>query len=219
MRSRHVCSVLLGIASVAWAFAMSGMAADEPRDKETPDQRFEKLLTAARKAPEKANWKELRAAFSKTTHYHPHSMEVTRKLEEIARSIGRGETKESETVLVGLVERERFMRLDSLAMLMMLYEKTGQTKKAEEYKKLVNGILGVLQEPEAGKSFKKPIQILFIQEEYFVTFQMPLKEQGLVIQEGHWFDVLEMKTEGDKPARKFYFDVNLTRNARSILGP
>ncbi|MHB1560751.1 MAG: hypothetical protein ACYC61_25130 [Isosphaeraceae bacterium] len=219
MRSTPVCFILLGIASAAWAFTITGMASDEPGKAETPDQRFEKLLTAARKAPEKANWKELRAAFSKTRHYQPHSIDVTRKLEEVARSIGRGEIRSSEAALLALIERERFMRLDSLAMLMMLYEKTGQPKKAEEYRKWVDGILGVLQAPEAGTSFAKPIQILFIQEESFVTFRMPVKEQGLVIRDGHWFDVLELKADGDRPARKVYFDVDLTRNARSILEP
>ena len=193
-------------------------ASDDSNDKETPDQRFEKLLAAAMKAPEKANWKELREAFSRTTHYHPYNIDVTEKLRKIAQSIGRGQTKESESALLGLLERERFMRLDTLAMLVMLYEKTDQPKKAEKYKKLLDGILGVLKDAEAGTGFEKPIQILFIEEEYLVTFNMPVRKQSLVVKDGHRFDVLEIESDGDKPAKQVYFDIDLTRNARSILG-
>jgi Domain of unknown function (DUF4919) len=218
MSSSHVRFVLVGVASVVWASTVSAWASDDSKDKEMPDQRFEKLLAAAMKAPEKANWKELREAFSRTTHYHPYSIDVTEKLREVAQSIGRGQTKEGEAVLLGLLERERFMRLDTLAMLVMLYEKTDQPKKAEKYKKLLDGILEVLKFPEAGTSFEKPIQVLFIEEEYLVTFNMPVGKQRLVVKDGHRFDVLELEADGDKPAKQVYFDIDLIQNARSILG-
>ena len=153
-------------------------ALDDPKTKQTPDQRFEKLLADAMNAPEKADWKSLREAFSRTTHYHPYSIEVDEKLKEIAKSIGRGETKESEAALLKLIEQDRFMRFDTLAMLLMLYERTDLPEKAEKYKKLLDSILKVLEYPKAGTSFENPIPILFIQEEYLVTTNMPIKGQS-----------------------------------------
>ena len=190
---------------------------DDIKDKRTLDQRFEKLLADAMKAPEKAGWKPLREAFSRTSHYHPYSIEVDEKLKEIAKAIGRGELKESEAALTKLVERDRFMRFDSMAMLMMLYEKMGQPEKAEKYKKLLDRILEILTYPKNGTSFENPIQILFVQEEYLVTTNMPIKGQGLAINKGHRFDVFELEADGDQPGKNVYFNIDLIQNAKRIL--
>jgi hypothetical protein len=44
--------------------------------QESADERFEKLLAAALKEPEKANWKEVRQAFSRTSTYADGAGEV-----------------------------------------------------------------------------------------------------------------------------------------------
>ncbi len=217
MESTFISLTLIGVAFLGSTLAVTARASDDPGTKETPDRRFEKLLADAMKDPEKADWKPLREAFSRTSHYKPYSTEVTEKLQEIARSIGRGESKESEAALLKLLEQERFMRFDSVAMLTMLYEKTDRPEKAEKYKKLLHGILGVLNYPKAGTSFENPITVLFIQEEYLVATNMPVESQGLVINKTHRFDVLEIATKGDEPVKKIYFDIDLLRNAKSIL--
>ncbi len=217
MRSHPVAFVLVGVACLAWVPDTAVGATDEPKGKESPDVRFEKLLDGAMKAPEKANWRELREAFSRTTHYQPYSIDVTQKLEKIAGSIGRGETKASEAALLKLVEQERFMRLDTLGMMLRLYEKTGEPGKAEKYEKILEGILGVLKYPKEGTSFENPIQVLFIDEEYIVAVNMPVKKQALVVKNGHRYDLLEIKAQGDEPGKKLYFNIDLLGNARSIF--
>ena len=217
MKSHPVAFVLVGVACLSWVPDMAIGATDEPKGKQSPDVRFEKLLDGAMKAPEKANWRQLREAFSRTTHYQPYSIDVTQKLEEIAGSIGRGETKESEVALLKLLEQERFMRLDTLGMMLRLYEKTGEPKKAEKYEKILEGILGVLKYPDEGTSFDKPIQVLFIQEEYLVAIHLPIKKQALVVRNGHRYDVLEIKARGVEPGKKLYFNIDLISNARPIF--
>jgi len=217
MNSKSVRIVFISVVCLAYTFAVTATALDDPKNNVTPDQLFEKLFAQVIKAPEKAHWKSLREAFSKTTHYQPYSVEVDEKLTEIRASIGRGEAKESEAALLKLLERERFMRFDTLAMLLMLYEKTHEAEKAEKYQKLLDGILEVLKYPRAGTSFENPIQILFIQEEYLVTINMPIKEQGLAINKGHRFDVFELVADVGKQGEKVYFNIDLTRNAKSIL--
>jgi hypothetical protein len=217
MKSHPVAFVLVGVACLVWITEVVAGATDEPKGKESPDARFEKLLDGAMKAPEKANWRELREAFSRTTHYQPYSIDATQKLEEIAGSIGRVETKESEAALLKLLEQERFMRLDTLGMMLRLYEKTGEPEKAKKYEKMLEGILGVLKYPKEGTSFENPIQVLFIQEEYLVAVNMPVKKQALVVKNGHRYDVLEIKAQGDEPGKKLYFNIDLLGNTRSIF--
>jgi hypothetical protein len=217
MKSKSIRLILVCVVCLDWTVAVTATVFDDPKNNVTPDQLFEKLFAAVMKVPEKADWKSLREAFSKTTHYQPYNTEVHDKLTEIRASIGRGETKESEAALLKLLERERFMRFDTLALLMMLYEKTHEAEKAEKYKKSLDGILEVLKYPRAGTSFDNSIQILFIEEEYLVTIDMPINGQGLVINKGHRFDVFELKAVHGKQGKKVYFNIDLTRNAKSIL--
>jgi len=211
-RLQFVAVCLLILASRATA--TRGFAADDT-PKETADQRFEKLQAEAMKEPEKADWKALREAFAETSQYQPYSIEVDEKLKGIAKAIGRGETRESEAALLKLLERDRHMRFDTVAMLMMLYQRTDQPEKAEKYKKILDGILGVLKFPKAGTSFANPIEVLFIQEEYLVTTNMPIAGRETVGHDGHRFDVFEIEADGDKPAWKVFFNIDLPRKALS----
>ena len=191
----------------------AGTAAAPPPAREAADRKFEGLLAAARADPGKADWKALRRAFSETSHYDPYGVEVEDRLREIAMAIGRGEFKPSEAALLKLADREGSMRIDTLAMLMMLYERTDQPEKAATYRKLVGGILGVLEAPKAGARFEDAIEVLFIAEEYLVAHNLPIESQSLVVREGHRFDVLAIKADGERPARNLYFNVDLLRNA------
>jgi hypothetical protein len=180
--------------------------------QETSDQRYERLLAVALKEPDKANWKELRRAFSKTSHYDPYNIDVDEKLKEVAQSIGRGEFQKSEKELLKLVDHDRYMRFDSVAMLMMLYDKMEQPEESKKYRKIIDGILGVLEYPKAGVSIENPIEVLFVQEEYLVATNMHIKEQALLSKDGHRYDVLTTEAVGDKPERKLYFNIDLLRN-------
>jgi len=205
-----------GIVILCAVLALSGPApapaADPPAGKGA-DERFERLLTAARKDPERADWKALRRAFAETSRYAPYNIDVDEKLKAIAAAIDRGEWKESEAPLLNLIERERFMRIHALGLLVMLYENREDREKAATYGKLLDAIHGVLDYPKAGVSFKNPIEVLFIQEEYLVTAGMPVKGQALAIKDGHRFDILTIKADDDQPERKVYFNVDLPRKA------
>ncbi len=205
--------VMLGLL----ALGMAGMAPDDPPAGGGPDSKFETLLAEARKDPEKADWTVLRRAFAETSHYNPYDIAVDQQLKKISQAIGRGEVEESEAALLKLLERDRFMRFDTLAMMMMLHERTGQEEKAKPYRKLLEGLLNLLQDPKAGVSFEKPIEVLFIQEEYLVTTNLTAKRRGLISHEGHKFDVFDVEAEGDQPARAIYFNVDLPQKSLTRL--
>jgi hypothetical protein len=202
-------STVFSFTVFAWAFSGITGIALETRAEDTPDQRFEKLLAVALKDPEKAKWKELRRAFADTGFYHPYDNDVVEKLREISESIGSGKLKESETALLKLVEQDRFMRFDSLAMLMKLYDKMDQPEKVKKYKSLVDGLTSPLEYPKAGVSFENPIEVLFIQEENLVAEGMQVILQGSLVKNGHHYDILTVTVEGDKPDRQIYFNIDL----------
>jgi hypothetical protein len=214
--SRSLFALAILACAAAW-LAPTARAMGDPPTSETPDQRFEKLLATALKDPGKADWKTLRRAFARTTRYQPYNIEVTRKLREIFQGMERGEFKKSEADLLGLVERERYMRIDTLAMLMMLYEQTEQPEKAEKFRKLVDGMTGVLDYPKAGVSLEKPIEVLFVEEEYLVTTNMHVIGQALTIHNGHRYDLLMIGESGSEPAKTIYFDIELLKNGGAKL--
>jgi hypothetical protein len=207
--------VAIAFAVLIFIWQTVGLARAASEAQETPDQAFERLLDAAMKSPQKANWKELRQAFAKTTHYAPYSIDVDEKLRGFAKDLSLGKFKESEAGLIKLVERDRFMRFDSLSLLLMVYEKLEQPEKAKKYKAILGGIFGVLQYPKAGVSFENPIEVLYVQEEYLVTRNMPKEGQALAINDGHRYDIITIKENDGIPELQIYFNIDLLQNARS----
>ena len=190
-----------------------GVMADDP----TPEQRFEKLLEVARAEPSKADWKEVRHAFTGTKHYKPYFSDVPDKLKLTLPMIKRGETKEAEAELIRLIEQERFMRIRPMILLNSLYIKENQPEKGQKYRDCLDGIIRTMIFPDAATSFDKAIEVLYIDEEYFVASGADLVEQGVVEEKGHHYDVLTLKPDADKPERKLYFNIDLLWAANPML--
>ena len=128
-------------------------------------------------------------------------------------AIGRGEFEPSEAALLKLLDRERSMRFETLAMMMMLCDKSGQPEKAAKYRKLLEPTLKILFDQKLGVSYDQPIEVLFIEEEYLVTAKLPAKRKGLMTHEGRRFDVFAIEAQGDQPARDLYFNVDLPQKS------
>jgi hypothetical protein len=114
-------------------------------------------------------------------------------------------------MLVRLMERERFMRLDGHAVAIALYEKLGDSEKARKHRTFLEGLSSALFAPGAGKTFEKPIEVLFIDEEYLFlgSLGLRMKQQSLTERNGHKFDVLTTRAKGNEPELEFYFDIDL----------
>jgi hypothetical protein len=211
---RSVAGWLLG---VALAIGSATQAQDEPAQTQTPDQRFEARLADAQRDPEKADWVALRHAFAETTHYNPYNFGYRDELGKIGRLIEDGKLDEAEADLTKLLERERFMRLDAQTLAAMLYDKKGDKEKAQEHRRVAEAISETLFVPGRGESFEKPIEVLFIEEEYLVLGTLGLRpeSQALARNDEHWFDVFTIAAQGEKPERKFYFNIDRPRAALS----
>jgi hypothetical protein len=193
------------------------LAADDAPGKKQDDQRFEALLAAAKKDPEKADWKMLRHAFAKTSRYKPYNFMWKGEVEKLRKDVEGDDAKGTETTLKTLLDREGFMRLELHALAFAFYEKTGQAEKALLHKKFIDGFRSVIFVPGRGLSLEKSIEVLFMEEEYMVlrSLDVRVKKQGLVKHEGHWFDVFTPEAGKDEPAEPLYFNIDLPYNVLS----
>ncbi len=179
-------------------------------------ERFETLLKAARETPEKADWKEVRQAFTRTSLYTPYSTDVTDKLKTLLATIRGGDLQGPEAELITLIEQERFMRINAMIVLVNLYTKRGEPEKATKYRAIIDGIITTMVFPDAGTSYEKAIEVLYIPEEYFIASGAKVAKQGVQSHEGHRYDVLTLAPTADKPERELFFNIDLMWAANPI---
>jgi hypothetical protein len=206
-------SIALAVFFIAgWSTpANFALAGDDDEASKALDQKFEKLLVAAQKDPKKADWNALRHAFAETTHYQPYNSSWRQDISKVAKNLHDGKLKEAEAGLTKLLERERFMRVDAHAVALALYEKTGDSEKARRHKDFLEGLSAAIFVPGHGTSFEKPIEVLFVEEEYTVLGAMgcKMKQQALSERDGHRFDVLTTQAKPGEPERQFFFNIDM----------
>ena len=110
---------------------------------------------------------------------------------------------------------EHSMRIDGHAIAGVLYEQMGDSEKARKHKAFFEGIHSTLFAPDLGNSFEKPIEVLFVDEEYGVLSGMKLKvkSQSLSEHNGHRFDVLTTHAQPGQPERVLYFNIDMPWNS------
>jgi hypothetical protein len=123
--------------------------------------------------------------------------------------------KEAEAALVRLLEREGLMRIDGHALAIALYEKLGETDKARKHRLFLEGLSSTVFIPGHCTSFEKPIEVLFVEEEYLLlsSLGLKMKQQALSEHNGHRFDVITTIADGADPEREFFFNIDLPWNA------
>jgi hypothetical protein len=132
-------------------------------------------------------------------------------MSKVGKDIHEGNFKVAEAELVKLLERERFMRIDGHAMALALYEKMGESEKARTHRDFLEGLSAAVFVPGHGMSIEKPIEVLFMDEEYALIGAMGLKmkQQALMERDGHRFDVLTTAANRGEPERQFYFNIDM----------
>jgi Domain of unknown function (DUF4919) len=207
-----LAALLIAEPSATPAVAQSG---DDEKAAKALDQKFEKLLSAAQKDPRNADWNALRHAFAETSHYQPYNATWRQEIGKVARNLHDGKLKEAEAALTRLLEREGFMRIDAHAIAVALYDKTGDSQKARQHKAFLEGLSAAVFAPGHGTSFEKPIDVLFIEEEYALVAAMgcKMKQQALSERDGHRFDVLTTEAKPGMPERQLYFKIDMPWNS------
>lgn len=208
---------MLAIVSLASSTIARGQQEDKPNA--AADRAFEALLADARKDPEKADWVALRHAFAKTSHYNPYNIDWRKELADVRKDIADEKLEQAAASLETLLERERFMRLDALALAVTVHDRLGQKDKLQQYQPLLEGFSSALFVPDHGVSFEKPIEVLFIEEEYIVLAALELKptKQMLAHEKDHWFDLFTLEPEDGQKEGRIYFNIDMPHNFLSTM--
>lgn len=197
------------------------VAAGDPAPADA-DKEFDTMLAAAKAAPEKADWFKLRRAFTETTRYQPYNASWREELNKIRTELKAENPKGAEAALDKLMEREGYMRLDGHGLASAHYSRTGQKEKEMFHRQFAEGIASTLFVPGTGRSFEKPIVVLFVDEEYLFLSSLKLKAKrtGLFSHEGSKFDVFEVAAQDGGEPDKYYFNVDLPQKslARMLEG-
>jgi hypothetical protein len=212
MIAHRILLVTVCVVAALWnSRASSQLPPRNEATQKSPDQQFEDLLARALKGPAVTDWKALRTAFAATSHYRPYNGQWREEIAKVQSEIAKGDVKSAEAMLVKLLERERFMRLDGHAIALALYEKTGESDKASKHRAFLEGLAGAVFKPGAGKSIEQPIEVLFIEEEYVLVGSLGLrvKRQAVAEHNGHRFDVLTTQAKEGQPEIDFFFNIDL----------
>jgi hypothetical protein len=188
---------------------------DDDKASKALDRKFDTLLIAAQKDPKKADWMALRHAFAETSYYQPYDTAWRDGIVTIAKNMQDGNLKAAETALVKVIEGEHSMRMEGHAFAIALYEKMGDSEKARKHKDFLEGVSSTVFAPDRGTSFEKPIEVLFVDEEYTVlrAMKMKIKSQALSEHNGHRFDILTTHAERGQPERVLYFNIDMPWNS------
>jgi len=216
MQTTRLSIALLGILLAGWSTTpANAQTAKDDEAAKARDYKFDALLAAAQKDPRKADWKAVRRAFSETSHYHPYDSSWRDDIVKVIEKMKEGKLKDAETALVELIGRERSMRIDGHALAVSLYEKMGDSEKARKHKELFESLSIAVFAPGNGTSFEKPIEVLFLEEEYSAISSMRLavKQQALSERNGHRFDILTTRARAGQPERMFYFNIDMPWNS------
>src|SRR4051794_5873216 len=207
------------LVSVTHALLLGGLAhllvAAQDPPAEDADKQFDRMLAAVKENLEKADWLKLRHAFAETTRYQPYNAKWREELNKVRVELKGEDPKAAEAALAKLIEREGYMRLDAHGLASAHYRRTGQKAKEAFHTHFARGIASTIYVPGTGMSFEKPIEVLFIDEEYdfFDSLKMKAKRRGLAAHDDRKFDVFEVAAEAGGEPEKFYFNVDLPQRA------
>jgi hypothetical protein len=222
--------VAIGLALVVSVPAVS--ASDEPKPavkaepktaevkkaaaKEDPNRAFEDLLAAAMKDPKQGDFKAMREVFVETTAYSPYNTSWRDALGEVRKKTEAGDAKAAEELLKKTLEADRYMRIDSHLAALRFYDKQGRKDRMDWHGRFLKGIADQLFIPGKGLSYERPIDVVFIEEEYFFLSVLDLQpeKQELHSHEGKKFDVQIVPQTKDEKERRFYFCIE---SAQKVL--
>jgi hypothetical protein len=204
-------SVVFGLAlSLLPAKLHAQATAPKPTEADT---KYDAMLEKAKQSPGTTNWRALRIAFTETDRYQPYSREWQGELSKVRESISKKDFKAAEKAIVALRDKEGWTRLEVMMTAENIYDKLGDKKAEELHHKFIEGYLMTILQPDRGQSAKRPFEVIYVDEEYLILDILDEKResQALMREADHWIDRLTTVAKGDKPARNFYFNVDLPR--------
>lgn len=177
------------------------------------DASFAKLWEQAKEAPEKADYKAIRAAFVKTSKYQPYGI-MTKEFDVVKKAI---KSKDIPAAIAGMdvILEKKPLDVDAHIQAAFLHSEGGDKKIEEMHKSLAAGLAKAIVEGHKGVSFDDAIPVIAVDEEYFVLKILKFQSKGHSLREheGRRYDVHNVESPDFPGNREVYFDVTIPMNA------
>jgi hypothetical protein len=201
-RIRFLLSVVRFVLCICLA-ASSAAAAEQDVEND-----YGLLLARAKLDPARADFRQLRMAFTKTPAYTAYSMPSDfKEVDAAIQANDLGRARE----LVDTLLQKNYVRIRSHLSAMIVYGRSGDKERAQHHRAFMDGLFRSIVSSGDGKTAETAFIVIDVEEEYAVLGLSGLKMLGQALDSGkdRAFDVLTVQErEGAQPT-KLYFDITL----------
>ena len=187
-------------------FLVASPAAADEQDVEND---YGLLLARAKLDPARADFRQLRMAFTKTPAYLPYDR-YTAEDKEINAAVEAGNWTRALEIVNRLLEKN-YVRIRSHLSALMIYDKQGDPERARFHHAFVNGLFRSIMSSGDGRSVESAFVVINTEEEYDVIGLSGLQPGGQALRHegGKSYDVMTVTPrKGGEPIQLF-FDITL----------
>lgn len=190
-------SFFLGLAALWMASALAQPASDYA------------ALVAAAKSGQSVDFRALREAYAKSPDYDPYGSKLPSALREMIPAATAGDCQKAVTI-AGTAIEAAFIYSDAHMILALCAGKAGDTAREEAERKIAVGLMKSIFNSGDGKTPQTAYRVVTVWEEYNVLQlqHMHRTVQRLVSVDGHEYDVLDAKRDGEDKVQSIYFRID-----------
>ncbi len=204
MNKNHFLLSVVGFVLCSCLAAPAAAAAEQDIEND-----YGLLLARAKLDPARADFRQLRMAFTKTPAYLPYDR-YTAEDKEINAAIDTGNWTRALEIVNSLLEKN-YVRIRSHLSALLIYDKQGDTERARFHHAFINGLFRSIMSSGDGRSAASAFVVINTEEEYDVIGLSGLQpgSQALRHEGGKSFDVMTVTPrKGGEPIQLF-FDITL----------
>ena len=181
----------------------------EDIEKPNSDSLYIELVSQMENGEKDIDFTELRMAYANSSYYQPYGEDI-----EVDRSMRKAYSAGNYNTAIRhakKIHEDNFLDIDSHIYCSMAYEKLNNDERSDYHRYIALGLLRSVAESGDGKTKESALIVISVAEEYAYLDMMGLKmkQQSLIEENGHEYDMLETEDieTGDKIV--LYFNVDL----------
>ena len=192
---------LLGVAALFAASAFAGPAAQPAADYAA--------LVAAAKNGQNVDFQALREAYVKSADYDPYGLKLPPAAREMIPAANAGDCQKAMKIARSVIETA-FIHADAHTILALCADKAGDEAGEQAERKIAVGLMRSIFNSGDGKTPQTAYRVVTVWEEYSVLQLLKLRRtvQHLVSVDGHAYDVLDAKRDGQDKVESIYFRID-----------
>jgi hypothetical protein len=188
---------LLGLAALFAASAFAEPAADYT------------ALVAAAKSGQNVDFQALREAYAQSPDYDPYGMKLPPAAREMIPAAIAGDCQKAVKIARTVIE-SAFIHADAHTIVALCAGKAGDDAGEQAERKIAVGLMRSILNSGDGKTPQTAYRVVTVWEEYSVLQLLKLRKtvQRLVSVDGHAYDVLDAKRDGQDSVVSVYFRID-----------